>query len=473
MSNSIMLDRLADAAAGIFYDDLVKTEDLGLLESAVRTDMRSVAAGVLKRCIERFDASVVESAPRGWTVHERASRTLITLVGEVTFARTAFLDEYGRRRTLTDELLGIPPRSRLSNCAFLWIAARASELSYRKTAKEFESLTAVGISHVSVMNAVHREGRLLKERGGEYAAASKVSQEELFLESDGLWVHAQESRHRDRAIPRFLYEQARKTKSFELKMAALYAGKKEVAPGRFERGGLCLTCSDEPPDAFWDRVWDMLCANYEERDVKRIAVGADGADWCGPRRVEAKAGPGCSVDFALDPFHVMQKIARAFPDECSEERDQAVNLALRGHGEQLAQMAREAARTASAGKREKALELASYIANHLDGIRPMRRELGTMEGTNAHIGAARLKGQGRSWSRRGAEAMCLIRCAIKTKRPLIPLPLKSWFTEGELKAKEARIAKGAGSVPKTTGSGYMPPMRRLPKSAAISLSRRS
>ena len=139
----------------------------------------------------------------------------------------------------------------------------------------------------------------------------------------------------------------------------------------------------------------------------------------------------------------------------------------------MAQMAREAARTASAGKREKALELASYIANHLDGIRPMRRELGTMEGTNAHIGAARLKGQGRSWSRRGAEAMCLIRCAIKTKRPLIPLPLKSWFTEGELKAKEARIAKGAGSVPKTTGSGYMPPMRRLPKSAAISLSRRS
>lgn len=473
MANSIMLGKVADAVASIFYDELVKAEDFSLFESIVYTDMRSVAAGVLGRCIERFDADVVESAPRGWTVHERSSRTLITLVGEVTFMRTVFLDEYGRRRILTDELLGIPPRSRLSNCAFLWIATHASELSYRKTAEEFKSLTAVEISHVSVMNVVHREGRLLKERGGEYAATSKISQEELFLESDGLWVHVQENQHRDHVIPRFLYEQARKTKSFELKIAALYAGKKEVAPGRFERGGLCLTCSDEEPDAFWNRVWDMLCTNYEERDIKRIAIGADGADWCGPQRIKAKVDSNCSVDFTLDLFHIMQKITQAFPDENSKERDRAINLALRGCGEQLAKMANEIAHTTSKNKREKMLELASYVSNHLDGICPVKHELGTMEGTNAHIGAARLKGQGRSWSRRGAEAMCLIRCAIKTERPLIPLPLKSRFTKNELKAKEAYLAKSAGSIPKTTGSGYMLPIHQLSKSAAISLSFRS
>ena len=96
-----------------------------------------------------------------------------------------------------------------------------------------------------------------------------------------------------------------------------------------------------------------------------------------------------------------------------------------------------------------------------------------MECTNAHIGAARLKGQGRAWSRRGAEAMCLIRCAIKTKRPLSPLPLKSWYTKNELKAKEIYIAKGAGSVPKTTGSGYMLPIHQLSKAVAISLTYRS
>lgn len=40
--------------------------------------------------------------------------------------------------------------------------------------------------------------------------------------------------------------------------------------------------------------------------------------------------------------------------------------------------------------------------------------MGTMEGTNAHVGVARLKGQGHSWSRAGAEAMCLARCALAT-----------------------------------------------------------
>lgn len=38
----------------------------------------------------------------------------------------------------------------------------------------------------------------------------------------------------------------------------------------------------------------------------------------------------------LDPFHVMQKIVRAFPDEGSAKREWAVNLAIRApvaHGE--------------------------------------------------------------------------------------------------------------------------------------------
>ncbi len=318
MSDSIIMERVADAAADCFYAELVKTEDFRAFEALVAADMRTVAAGVLRRCVERFDAALVGSAPRGWSVHERASRTVITLVGAVTFERTVFLDEFGRRRALADELLGIPPRARLSACCFLWIASHAAELSYRKVAAEFEELTSARVSHVTVMNVVHREGALLKSTSAEFAREGvRASQDVLFLESDGLWVHLQEHGHREEALPRFLYEQARKTKSFELKIAALYAGKAKVAPGRYERGGLCLTCADSDADAFWDRAWRMLCENYEEGDVSRIAVGGDGADWCGAERVEARAPEGCSVDFTLDFFRVMQKIARAFPDEGS------------------------------------------------------------------------------------------------------------------------------------------------------------
>lgn len=477
MTDSIIMGRVADAAADCLYAELVKTEDFQAFEAMLAADMRAVAAGVLRRCVERLDADLVANAPRGWAVHERASRTLITLVGAVTFERTVFLDEFGRRRTLADELLGIPPRTRLSACSFLWIAAHAAELSYRKAAADFEALTSARISHVTVMNVVHREGALLRESGGEFACrGGRLSQDALFVESDGLWVHLQEHEHRREALPRFLYEQARKTKSFELKMAAVYAGKAKVAPGRWKRAGLCLTCSNADADAFWERVWRMLCENYDEGDVERIAVGGDGAEWCGPERIAEAAPAGCPVDFTLDFFHVMQKIARAFPDEGSAKREWAVHLAVRGKGGQLARMCERVAAKAKPGKpRDRVLDLAAYAAGHASGIRPPRHELGTMEGTNAHVGAARLKGQGRSWSRRGAESVCLIRCALATGRPLMAPVASPWFTDSQMKAAESAMAARAKRLPDSSGRGWEPPYRPhvLSKTAAISLSRRS
>ena len=471
MTDSIILERVADAAADCLYGELIKTEDFEAFERIVATGMRGIGAMALRKCIERFDSELAGHMPRGWSVHEHAKRTLATLVGTVTFERTIFLDEYGRRRAWADELLGIPPRARLSACAFLWIASHAAELSYRKTAAEFAALTSADISHVTVMNVVHEEGRLLRESGGEFArAGGRISQDVLFLESDGLWVHLQERGHRKEALPRFLYEQARKTRSFELKVAALYAGKARVAPGPYERGGLCLTCLDGDADAFWERAWRMLCENYEEADVGRIAVGGDGAEWCGPERVGARAAAGCIVDYTLDFFHVMKKVARAFPDEGSPKREWAVNLAVRGKGKQLARMCeRIAAKMKAGGARDKVADLGSYVANHVDGVRPPKRELGTMEGTNAHVGAARLKGQGRSWSRAGAEAMCLIRCAIMTGRALVAPPARAWFTERELAAAAASLPTSASQVPEASGKGREYPHKSKPLSKNVTI----
>lgn len=62
-----------------------------------------------------------------------------------------------------------------------------------------------------------------------------------------------------------------------------------------------------------------------------------------------------------------------------------------------------AAAKGAGGARGKIAELAAYAANHASEIRPPAHELGTIEGTNAHIGAARPKGQagrGRAGARR-------------------------------------------------------------------------
>ena len=118
MNNPTISKRLSDAVAGCFYDGLLKTEDIGAFEALVAGKTRSLAASVMRACLERFDSDLRRRPPRGWSARERAGRTLVTLLGEVSFERTVFLDEHGRRRVLLDELLGIPPRSRLSPCAF-------------------------------------------------------------------------------------------------------------------------------------------------------------------------------------------------------------------------------------------------------------------------------------------------------------------------------------------------------------------
>ena len=86
MADSIIMERVADAATGVFLRGTRQNGGPpGPSEALVAAAMRKIAAGVLRRCIERFDAELVGNMPRGWSVHERAVRTLVTLVGGIAF----------------------------------------------------------------------------------------------------------------------------------------------------------------------------------------------------------------------------------------------------------------------------------------------------------------------------------------------------------------------------------------------------
>lgn len=444
---------VASAMASHFMPRLLATEDIGKFEASVAEGIRPLAARCVRECLEEFDRSLVESPPRGWTVHSRERRTLLTLVGPVAFERTAFLDRFGRKRLLCDELLGIPPRARLSPGAFLWVVATAAELSYRKTAARFLEETGAAISHVTVMNCVHREGELLKEAGH---GSEHVSCAELFCEVDGVWAHLQAESHREEALPRGIYEQARETRSFELKVACLYAGKRGRG-NRVERVNLDVTCADEPAEAFWEGVWEMICADYDERDVERVNLGADGGGWCGPEQLRDLMSEKVVVPHYLDLFHVMQAVCRAYPEGPARER--AERLVFRGRPGTLAKATRKiASRMPESPRRRRMRDLASYLENNASSIVARAPSMGTMEGTNGHVIAARLKGQGRSWSRRGAEAMGLVRCALAVGRPLVAPPPRVFFTQSEKKAKARFLSKFTGAtVPASAGAGWEPP----------------
>ena len=440
----------AAALADLFAPELAATEDVDAFEQSLCSGIRELAASAMAAAIERFDRSLRGQAPPGWRAHEVAARRLVTLVGEVSYRRTVYVDAHGCRRAWADELLGIRPRARLSASAFLWLARRSAEVSFRKAAADFEAMTGARVSHVTAMRCAREEGALLLDAPPE---GPGLSCEGIRVEADGLWVALQAASHREEALPRFLYEQARQRSSLELKVASVYARKAPDGPGRRRRLALSLVASAEGPDAFFERVWAQVGASFELDDLRRVHYGADGGAWCGPERLRELAPGHARVIFRLDPFHVMQAVCRAFPEGPS--REWARHLALRGKGASLARMAERVGRRAPCGpRRDRLRDLASYAGRFASAIGATGARMGTAESTNALI-AARMKGRGMSWSRDGAEAMAALRCAVCAGRPLVAPGKGAWLTEGERAARERTLA--AGAVPATVGSGWEPP----------------
>ena len=435
----------AAALADLFAPVLAATEDLDSFEGALSSGIRTLAASAMAASMERFDRSLRRQVPPGWRPHEVAPRTLVTLVGEVTYRRTVYVDAHGCRRAWADELLGIRPRARLSACAFLWLARRSAEVSYRKAAAQFEAMSGARVSHVTAMRCAREEGRLLLAAEPE---GPRLSCEGVRVEVDGLWVALQASSHRDAALPRFLYEQARRRSSAELKVASAYAAKAPAGNGRKRRVALSLVASAEEPGAFFARVAAQMAASFDLDDVRRVHYGADGGAWCGPERLASLLPPHARILFRLDPFHVMQAICRAFPE--GRAREWARHLALKGKGAALSRMAERVAARVAGPRRERLRCLASYARRFASAIGTRAAPMGTAESTNALI-AARMKGRGMAWSREGAEAMC----ALRSGRALIAPAKGAWLTERERAARGCSWS--AACVPYASGSGWEGP----------------
>ena len=439
----------AAALADLFAPVLAATEDLDSFEGALSSGIRTLAASAMAASMERFDRSLRRQVPPGWRPHEVAPRTLVTLVGEVTYRRTVYVDAHGCRRAWAAELLGIRPRARLSACAFLWLARRSAEVSYRKAAAQFEAMSGARVSHVTAMRCAREEGRLLLAAEPE---GPRLSCEGVRVEVDGLWVALQASSHRDAALPRFLYEQARRRSSAELKVASAYAAKAPAGNGRKRRVALSLVASAEEPGAFFARVAAQMAASFDLDDVRRVHYGADGGAWCGPERLASLLPPHARILFRLDPFHVMQAICRAFPE--GRAREWARHLALKGKGAALSRMAERVAARVAGPRRERLRCLASYARRFASAIGTRAAPMGTAESTNALI-AARMKGRGMAWSREGAEAMCALRCAVCSGRALIAPAKGAWLTERERAARGCSWS--AACVPYASGSGWEGP----------------
>lgn len=426
---------------------ICRFEDFAQAEVSVHRDVLATLSDAMSEALEIFDERLFVDKPEGWRVKDARPRSILTEFGEVTFTRRIYTDESGDRRTYTDEILALRPRKRLSPGAFEALALFGAEIPYERAAAVLFRHCTDRVSSMTTMGVLRETGDLLEERAergrrdlfdhGLLPAASRES-EELFVEADGVWVALQgDKRH-----------------NIEVKALVAYEGKQAG-----ERIGVVHHACVGGPKRFWEEGVAHVAGHYSLSSLKRCYTGSDGEGWCSGLS-EHLHGP--EIIHKLDPWHVNRAIKAAFP----KPEDAAPLLGLLG-SKRIDELLEELASRRDAGPcdRTKVRRLIGYISKNRSSIEASAPGMGTMEGTNAHLYAARMKVWGGAWSREGASDMARIRATLASGEAL-PVPVReAAFKKKDRERRAAILEKqryGSGSkMVLSEGKGYEPPSGHL------------
>jgi len=426
---------------------LRRTEDLASAEPAILDEIYGELRLAMAQAMECFDETLASERELGWVIKDRRSRTLFTEFGEVTYVRRVYIDEYKDRRYLLDDVLDIAPRHYISANAFSIVCRFAADIPYARAAGMLCRHTGSEITASGVMGCLRKLGSILKERDhgrqrelfdeGLCPKASIIAAE-VSAEADGIWVHLQRERAR----------------SVELKAFCAYQGKED---GRrlntVHHAAICEA------GAFTRQAIAKMAAHFSLPDIRCVYFGSDGESWC-------KAVPdfihGPKVVASLDPWHINRMIDAAFPLRTTRARvyDYLKTSDVSGLISYLKEKATQKTKT-----QDKVKALLKYISNNRSLIAVSCPSLGTQEGTNAHVYAARMKVWGGGWSRRGASDMARIRSTLFSGEELPKLHQRIQLSRQEQRRREALRAKWledvSYNVPISEGKGYEMPQGHL------------
>jgi hypothetical protein len=403
---------------------MTTAQDFREWEQRFQAVVQAVAGLLLRWAWERLDDRLLAERDRQWKCVNFKTRTLITVVGEITVRRRLYRHrKTGAYRFLLDEALGWQQQARLSPRLGALAVAMSTELSFRQTSRWLGELVP-GVSSMTVWRAAQNAGQELdRQLAADRAAlqqgtlASRGTQPvpNLRLEGDGVFIplqHAPRSRG-------------------EVKLVAGYSGKRQ-------QGARCALTERRVAAGMVDAqtIWDDVTVTggqvWDWASVETVAVGGDGAAWV---RKAGELFP--NARYHLDPFHLRRALTEGL--RFSPEHYEAVTKAL-GTGDFDATMvALDAAVQSARGKaRHRARRLQHYITNQWDGIAALPKDarLGAIEGQVRHVLTYRLKHIGARWTPAGGHHMARLLAARangELEQRLKPSPVDLELMQAALK----------------------------------------
>lgn len=368
---------------------------------------------MLKDSLETMDRMLCESTFRqkSWSIEAHHTKTLVTSLGEVTFKKTLFLNKQTKQRSyLLDQVLGLEPKQRLTEDAFVRMLEEAVQTSYQRGGQQASLCTQV--SRQTVKNKIHA----LEFPKASHTPEEKKSVDWLYIDADEDHVALQFQKNKGDLTKA---ENGVKNNGLITKMVCVYEGKEEetmYSKRRVltNRHFFCGVNSGEANLKFWDDIYGYLERNYDLGQVKRIYLNADGGSW-----IKAGAKRLKGVTYVLDGFHLEKYLAKLVPHLKRKERIPVLeefrktirNQTKDDFRELVEKQKKEMPKWRSRTKVEEAAEyiLSNWTAAKLR-LRHKEGVLGSStESHVSHILSARMSSRPMGWSRKGAAKMAELR----------------------------------------------------------------
>lgn len=352
---------------------------------AAKEEAKSFLLKYMQGRIEQVDEVLAlhqEMRPN-WRIVRKQERVLSTSIGELHFQRRYYQDCCSKNYSyLVDQLLGIDSYQRISRELMSDVCNQAAQHSYKKSSV----ITCDGLlSKQSIMN-ITRSASIPEAPLNPQVEELQV----LHIQADEDHVPGQDGINR------------------ELKLAVIHEpiqkhGKKNYLPNKrtlTQREG-------ETVEAFWERIWESICGNYNVAEEATFYIHGDGASWI---------RHGCELfsnsKYVLDTFHALKYLKKIVPDT-HESYTEMLEYMYQGNRKHFRKLAYQQVGKHPEKSVETQQQAIGYLLNQWSGIAiwSKDKEAGRScaEGLVSHILSDRLSSRPMGWSRCGMHSIAEIR----------------------------------------------------------------
>lgn len=375
------------------------------IEEACLRASRAAAKEAMVRAVDRIERS---RGSRSRQARFGRRRTILTRAGYITITRGRSRNPDGSRCFPTDQRLGLAPHHEASPWVRRRGCALAAEHPYREAARLLSEEVGAQVDHRAIWRWVQGDGdRALQER------AAKVN---------AMFVDGEAPPAPNRPVPERLTVAVDATgirliegEGASIKLAVAFTASDHVTRARRALVDRMVFADIGDPDAFGRALAYRMEATYGAHRIDALMLLADGETWI--RHLGDDWLP--TARYQCDHWHLAVKI-REF---CAREEVRFRKMLHRAFAHPH-RLARDLQAGRYRGDRDKARELAVYLANNGDHLHThLRMGRGQwMHGSGPaekHIELTvnrRFKRRGMRWSRRGARNLLAIRLEVIAAR---------------------------------------------------------